>query len=150
MARLPKSRYLEELARIQEQVNALFEQALVASGFEIPGATDPPGSWTPTADLVETADGFLVYLELPGIRREEIDLELRDGRLEVSGRRHPQEEGRNFHRMERSYGPFRRSFELPATIDAGGIAAEFKDGLLTVQVPKVGAEERPGKRAGRG
>ena len=130
-----KKIYLEELARIQERVNSLFEQALLPTDFEDPEG-GLPGTWAPAVDVIETEDAYLLYAELPGVRREDIQLQVRDRRLELSGRRHNRGENRNFLRMERSYGPFRRTFELTAPVDRDGISADFQQGILRVHIPK--------------
>jgi HSP20 family protein len=140
--------YLEELARMQERINGLFEQAMLA--------TDPrerdgglPGTWTPTVDLVETADAYHVFAELPGVRREDIDFQVEERRLDLTGHRQPFTENPNFLRMERSYGPFRRSFELGAAVDAGAASAQFALGVLCLRLPKsAGDGKQAGKQAG--
>lgn len=133
-----KKIYLEELARIQERVNSLFEQALLPTDYEDPEG-GLPGTWAPAVDVIETEDAYLLYAELPGVRREDIQLQVKDRRLELSGRRHNLGENRNFLRMERSYGPFRRTFDLGAPVDTEGIAAEFQQGILRIDIPKRSA-----------
>ena len=151
-----KKIYLEELARIQERINSLFEQALLPTTTEY---DDPegglPGTWAPAVDLIETEDAYLLYAELPGVRREDIHLQVRERRLELSGRRHNLGENRNFLRMERSYGPFRRTFELPMPVDQDGITAVYQQGILRVLVPKrasatvrVPVQDDPAQREG--
>src|SRR5262245_5314113 len=130
-----KKIYLEELARIQDRINSLFEQALLTSDYE-EREGGLPGTWAPSVDVLETEDSYLIFAELPGIRRDDIQLQVRDRRLEFSGRRQCLGENRNFLRMERSYGPFRRSFDLGAPVDVDGITANFEQGVLRVQVPK--------------
>ena len=130
-----KKIYLEELARIQERINSLFEQALLPAEYEDPEG-GLPGTWSPAVDVVETEDGYLLFAELPGVLREDIQLQVRDRRLELSGRRQPLGESRNFLRMERSYGPFRRTFDLGAPVAEDGIAAAFEQGILRIQIPK--------------
>lgn len=127
-----KKIYLEELTRIQDRINGLFEQALLTSEFE--GGL--PGTWAPAVDVLETEDAYLLFAELPGVRRDDIQLQVRDRRLELSGRRQTLGENRNFLRMERSYGPFRRTFDLGEPVDVDGIAAAFEAGVLRVQIPK--------------
>jgi HSP20 family protein len=126
--------YLEELTRIQERLQELFDQSLLSAGYTAEG--DQPGTWHPSIDLVETEDAFVLFAELPGIRREDIDLAVSDRRLELSGRRHLPGEGHNFLRMERSYGPFRRVFDLGVAVDAEGCTAGFDHGILKVHLPK--------------
>ncbi|HEX9944104.1 MAG TPA: Hsp20/alpha crystallin family protein [Thermoanaerobaculia bacterium] len=130
-----KKIYLEELARIQDRINNLFEQALLTSDYE-DREGGLPGTWAPSIDVLETEDAYLIFAELPGIRRDDIQLQVRDRRLELSGRRHPLGENRNFLRMERSYGPFRRTFDLGAPVDTDAITAAFEAGVLRVRVPK--------------
>jgi HSP20 family protein len=127
--------HLDDLARIQERVNALFEEALLGSGL---GGREQrePGTWEPAVDLLETAEAYLLYAELPGVRRQDIELEVLDGALELTGNRRPLEEGRSFMRMERSYGPFRRRFELAQSVDPEAVRASFERGILKVEVPK--------------
>ena len=134
--------YLEELARIQERINGLFEQAMLASEYE-DREGGPPGTWAPAVDVVETADAFILFAELPGVRRDDIQLQVQEGRLELSGRRLPLTENPNFLRMERSYGPFRRVFDLGAPVDDGGVTAAFTQGVLRVEVPKRAAPAAP-------
>jgi hypothetical protein len=99
-----KRAHLDELQRIRQRVNALFEEALFGSGLPAREEREP-GTWTPAVDVVETDDAFVLVAELPGVRREDIDVEVDDRRLEISGRRLPVEEGQSFVRMERSYAP---------------------------------------------
>lgn len=134
-----KKIYLEELGRIQDRINSLFEQALLTSEYE-DHEGGVPGTWSPAVDVLETEETYLIFAELPGVRREDIQLQVRDRRLELSGRRQTLGENRNFLRMERSYGPFRRTFELGAPVDVDGITAAFEQGVLRVHVPKRKAE----------
>ncbi len=131
-----KKIYLEELTRIQDRINGLFEQALLTSEYE-DREGGLPGTWSPAVDVLETEDAYLIFAELPGVRRDEIQLQVRDRRLELSGRRQTLGENRNFLRMERSYGPFRRAFDLGAPVDVDAISAAFEAGVLRVLVPKL-------------
>ncbi|MFL6197220.1 MAG: Hsp20/alpha crystallin family protein [Thermoanaerobaculia bacterium] len=130
-----KKIYLEELSRIQERINSLFEQALLTSDYE-DREGGLPGTWAPTVDVLETEDAYLIFAELPGVRRDEIQLQVRDRRLELSGRRQVLGENRNFLRMERSYGPFRRTFDLGVPVEVDEISAGFEAGVLRVLIPK--------------
>jgi HSP20 family protein len=131
-----KKIYLEELGRIQDRINGLFEQALLTSDYE-DREGGLPGTWSPAVDVLETEDGYLVFAELPGVGRDDIQLTVRDRRLELSGRRQSLGENRNFLRMERSYGPFRRTFDLGLPVDVDNISAGFEKGVLRVHVPKL-------------
>lgn len=130
-----KKIYLEELSRIHDRLNSLFEQALLTSEYE-DREGGLPGMWAPSVDVLETEDAYLIFAELPGVRRDDIQLQVKDRRLELSGRRQALGENRNFLRMERSYGPFRRTFELGAPVEVDGITAAFEAGVLRVHVPK--------------
>jgi len=132
-----KKVYLEELARIQDRINSLFEQALLPADYEErDGGLGLPGTWAPAVDVLETEDSYLLFAELPGVAREDIDLKVQDRRLELSGRRQSLGESRNFLRMERSYGPFRRAFDLGVPVDTDSITASFERGILRVAIPK--------------
>ncbi|HWM94422.1 MAG TPA: Hsp20/alpha crystallin family protein [Thermoanaerobaculia bacterium] len=133
-----KKTYLEELARIQDRINSLFEQALLPSEYE-DREGGLPGLWAPAVDVIETEDSYLLFAELPGVRKEDIQLNVRDRRLELTGRRQPLGENRNFLRMERSYGPFRRAFDLGAPVETEAITADFEAGILRIHVPKRAA-----------
>ncbi len=127
--------FLEDLNRIRERVNRLFDQALLSSGY---GETAEaiPGTWSPPVDVVETPEAFQVSAELTGVRREQIDVMVRERRLELSGRRDPLEGDVTYHRMERSYGPFRWSSEFGEDVDAERISAGFERGVLKITLPK--------------
>ncbi len=131
----------EDLNRIRERVDRLFDQGLLSSGYG--GAGEAlPGTWTPAVGVLETPEAFQLSAELPGIKREKIDLAVRDRRLELSGRRDPFDGQGTYHRMERSYGPFRWSLELGEEVDADGLTASFERGVLTITLPK---RERSGR-----
>lgn len=132
--------HLEELERIQRRVNALFEEALLDTGL-VPDEerASSPGTWAPPVDVLETDDAFFLYAELPGLRREDIDLRIEDRRLILSGQRQPMEDGRSFVRMERGYGPFRRSFELPQAVESTRVEAKYERGVLSIKAAKRAA-----------
>ncbi|MGH9379738.1 MAG: Hsp20/alpha crystallin family protein [Thermoanaerobaculia bacterium] len=128
-------KYVTELERIQRQVDRLFERVL-GGGDYAESALSGDGSWQPAVDVVETPEAFLVYAELPGVRREDIQLEVRDRRLDLSGRRDPVAGEATFRRLERAYGPFRRSVLLGADVDADGVEAAYRQGVLEVTLPR--------------
>jgi HSP20 family protein len=99
-------------------------------------STGPQG-WAPAVDLCETADAFIVTAELPGISREQVRIEVHDGRLIIHGRRDARVPCEQYHQVERGHGEFARSFALPPTVDTERIAADLRDGVLTITVPKV-------------
>jgi HSP20 family protein len=94
--------------------------------------------WSPSVDISETADSFIVRAELPGMKKDDIELEVENNVLAIRGERkfEKTDEGENYHFMERSYGSFYRSFTLPKNVDSETIGAEYKDGMLIVTIPK--------------
>ena len=98
--------------------------------------------WTPRADLSETDDAYLIAIDLPGIRRDDLEITMEDGTLKISGERSMENESENgqYYRIERAYGRFFRSFTFGPNADADNIEAHFDDGVLTIRVAK--AEER--------
>ena len=121
-------------------MNRLFETSLVRGRLADP-ALASGAAWTPLADVYETAEGFVVQLEVPGIAEEDIEIHVDGDSMVVRGQRQPASRTRpdSFHRMERSYGAFSRSFQFPEDVDPDRVAARFKDGLLRVDVPKLHA-----------
>lgn len=97
-----------------------------------------PAGWVPAVDLHETADDYVVTAELPGLARDDIEIELHDGRLTVSGvRRERDVPCEQYHRVERGHGSFTRTFQLPIPVDADRVAADLRDGVLTITCPKA-------------
>ena len=102
-----------------------------------------PAGWSPPVDLHETPEGYVLTAELPGLNREDLEIQMRDGRLTLSGtRRERTGECEQYHRVERGYGAFRRSFSMPTTVDAARIEADYRDGVLIVKLPRR-EESRP-------
>jgi len=113
------------------------------------GTTDEDyslSSWTPAVDIAEHDDQYLVKVELPGVNKDEVKLTLENNILTIRGEKKQEKETKkeNYHRVERSYGSFQRSFTLPAAVKADKIDASYKDGILTVALPK--AEEAKPKQ----
>ena len=125
-----------DLIAIQERMNRLFKTALSASDFA--GESSGIGTWSPVSDVAETDESIVVSCELPGLSREEIEIKLADGVLSVSGERkvHREADGDQYHRIERSYGPFLRNFTLPTSVDSEKIVAQYQNGVLSVLLPK--------------
>jgi HSP20 family protein len=98
-------------------------------------STSPQG-WTPAVDLCETADAFILTAELPGLTREQVRIEVHDGRLSIHGRRDARVPCEQYHQVERGHGEFSRTFVLPPSVDPEGIAADLRNGVLTIIVPK--------------
>jgi HSP20 family protein len=95
--------------------------------------------WAPPVDIEETPDHYLVRAELPGMKQEDIKITVEDNRLVLRGekRREAEESGTNYHRVERVYGQFERSFTLTHAVRQDKIEAIYKDGVLEVQIPKA-------------
>lgn len=102
--------------------------------------------WAPAVDVSENGENFVVHAELPGIKQEDIDIELENNVLTLKGQRkfERKDEKENYHFVERSYGSFYRSFTLPRNVDPNGIQASFSDGVLTISIPKA-EEAKPRK-----
>lgn len=95
------------------------------------------GTWAPAVDVAEENDKILVRVEVPGMEQKDLRIHYEDGLLTVSGERNfERREDRNYHRIERSYGTFTRSFSLPRSIDGGAIAANYRNGILEIEIPK--------------
>jgi HSP20 family protein len=96
------------------------------------------GLWNPVVDLYEKDDNFVIKAELPGVNKNDIGIDLKDGILTLSGERSNDSEVNddNYYRRERTYGKFQRAFTLPAEVDSDKIKAEFEDGVLVIEVPK--------------
>ena len=102
-----------------------------------------PAGWAPPVDLHETNSHYVVTAELPGLERDDIHINMQDGRLTLSGvRRERGEACEQFHRVERGHGSFSRTFQLPLPVDAEHITADLKDGVLTVMCPKTDSPVR--------
>lgn len=99
---------------------------------------DRTSKFTPFANLAETETGYELTLDLPGVDPEDVSVELNEGRLVIAGERKSEVEDsdKTFHRVERRYGHFRRVLAIPAPVDEDGIVAEYRDGVLTVSLPK--------------
>jgi HSP20 family protein len=100
--------------------------------------------WSPSVDISETAEEYLIRAALPAVKKEDVSVTVDDGMLTLSGERQQQEEQKDekFHKVESFYGNFSRSFALPDAVDASAIRAESKDGVLTIHVPKTKAEAK--------
>jgi HSP20 family protein len=94
--------------------------------------------WTPSADISETDSAYLIKAEIPGVNKEDVKVTLESGMLCIRGERHQEKEenDKKFHRIERSYGHFVRTFRLPDDVDESAIKADFKDGMLNVTLSK--------------
>ncbi|MEE9226090.1 MAG: Hsp20/alpha crystallin family protein [Bacteroidota bacterium] len=98
-----------------------------------------PSVWMPAIDVAETDDEYVVKVELPGVNKDDVRITVQENILTVRGEKKRENERKesNFHRVERSYGSFQRSFTLPTTVKADKIDATYKEGLLTITLPKA-------------
>jgi HSP20 family protein len=96
------------------------------------------GVWAPPVDVAEEKDKIFVRVEVPGMNQNDLKVSFEDGLLTVSGERQfERKDDRNYHRIERTYGSFSRSFSLPRTVDPSAIAANYRDGILEIEIPKL-------------
>jgi HSP20 family protein len=112
----------------------------------------PAGEFLPRFEVKETPNSYVINAELPGVKEEDVDVSLNGRQLTITVKREEErrEDGEQYHAAERSYGTFARSFSLPDSVDAEGVRADLKSGVLTVQIPKR-PEAQPKKIAiGRG
>ena len=130
-----------EIASLQQGINRLFEDV-----FSQPGSYDPDnmGAWRPPVDIVDTTEAILIYVEIPGVDKDEVDIEVKDNVLAIRGERVVDSRIGNgsYYRSERVFGKFGRSFALPAMIRTDHIKANFKNGVLKISIPKP-EEEKP-------
>ena len=130
-----------DLLSLQERMNKLFEDNLARS----PGPPGEPAqsTWTPAVDILEKDDEIILKAELPGVLLEDVDLQVRDDILNLTGKRRFERIAKkeHYHRVERSYGIFSRSFTLPGSVDPTKIRAKLKDGILEVRIPKARSVE---------
>ncbi|MFN2576113.1 MAG: Hsp20/alpha crystallin family protein [Pyrinomonadaceae bacterium] len=124
-----------DLRTLQEEVNRLFTGS-------VPRAFDDEsiarGAWSPSVDIYENKEQIVLEAELPGMNREDFDLSVENNVITLRGQRQfeKKDESDNYHRVERSYGSFTRSFTLPNTVSAQGATAEYRNGVLRVTLPK--------------
>jgi HSP20 family protein len=125
---------LQDLMVLQDRMNRLFEDATQRRSQS--GADDQfeRADWTPAADIYESERGFVIALDLPGIQRDALEIDIDDNRLMIKGVRLVDET--QTRRSERPRGKFLRAFAVPASVDQAKIGAEYKDGVLQIRLPK--------------
>jgi HSP20 family protein len=124
---------LDQLSSLRDEINRLFE--VPANG----NASGVFNTWAPALDLYENKDTLLLKSELPGMKREDIDISVHENTITISGERHNEKkyEGSETSRSERFFGRFQRTLTLPKKVDSAGIKAIYRDGILTVTLPKA-------------
>jgi len=137
---------MREMETLQNRINRLFDGNFFPT-FSLDDDMSL-GNWRPVVDIYENEDTVVVKAELPGVDKKDIKVDLKDGVLTLSGERSHEKEVKeeNYYRKERAFGRFHRSFAVPAEIDPDKIKAEFKDGVLKVEIPKP-EEQKPKKIA---
>ncbi len=130
-----------ELEDVSNRLNRVFGRPL--SRME-PNEMFTVADWTPSADISETETAYLIKAEIPGVNKEDVKVTIQDGMLTIQGERkmEKEEKDKKFHRIERSYGSFMRSFRVPDDADESAVKAEFKDGVLNVTLNKT-AKPKP-------
>ena len=136
----------QDLRSAQDEMAQMSPMLAHALGLHTQQGSATATAWAPALDISERKDAYLVTVELPGLKPEDLDITMEDGLLTIQGERQFTQESseQQFHRVERRYGAFRRSITLPAHVTAEGIQASFEDGVLQILVPK--AEEAKPKR----
>jgi len=118
---------------LQDRMNRLFEDATQRRANTDGGDEFERADWTPAADIYETESGYAIAIDLPGISRDAVEIDVDDNRLIVKGTRNVEQ---SKHRNERPRGKFVRTFSIPGSVDQGGIGADYKDGVLQIRLPK--------------
>jgi HSP20 family protein len=141
MTRFDPFKEFQNLQRSMEMMNRLFNAVEK-------GAEGPAVDFVPAVNTREADDAYYIEVDLPGVKKEEISIDVNDNVLTISGERKVEEERKDeeFYRVESFYGKFERSFTLPEDVDADKIEAEAKDGVLTVKIPKAQVVEKAPKK----
>lgn len=125
-----------ELEDVSNSLNRFFGRS--ASRTESNREMLAVADWMPSVDISETDAAYLIKAEIPDVKKEDVKVTIQDGMLTIQGERKldKEEKGKKFHRIERSYGSFVRSFQVPDDADEAAVKAEFKDGMINVTLPK--------------
>jgi HSP20 family protein len=126
---------------MHDDLNRLFSGFFSGDALETSFAR---GAWEPVVDICETAESYLVTAELPGLTKDDVNISYEDGILTIRGekKQEKEEKRKNYHRVERSFGAFERSFRVPSRVLIDKVEAKFKDGVLHLMLPKA-EEARP-------
>ena len=133
---------MRDLLDVEREFNRMFKSIDDRFGFpkkEDSGAEYENAVWMPMTDIYEDKNDYKIKADLPGIKKEDVKISFSDGKLSISGEREQEQESKDTkcHRVERTYGKYYRSFTLPKEIKEDKIKADFKDGQLTVTIPKT-------------
>jgi HSP20 family protein len=132
------------LPTLQDRINRIFEEAFPRSSAK--EGEFALADWRPAVDTYEENNNIVIKAELPGVKKENVTIDIKDNMLTLKGERSEETEVKeeNYYRKERSYGKFHRAFTLPDAVDPNKIEASFKDGVLKISIPK--AEEAKSKK----
>jgi HSP20 family protein len=141
MMNLVKWNPWKEMSVLQNRMNRLFNEPFLRRDQEDDELS--MGAWYPAVDMFDNDDKIVIKAELPGMKKNDFSLDVKDRVLTLSGERNYDNEVKeeNYYRRERTYGRFKRAFHLPADVDADNIKADFKDGVLKVEIPKPEAQK---------
>ena len=133
---ITRCRPFRDMITIQDDMNRFFEDF-----FGRPSAKSEwlEGAWNPSVDISETKDNLIIKAEMPGMNKEDVKISIHDNILTLKGEKKQEKEEKeeNYHRVERSYGSFCRSFALPASVKADQVKASYKDGVLNISLAKI-------------
>jgi HSP20 family protein len=129
-------RPFRDMVSIQDEMNKLFDD-FFGRPLVRPGWTE--GVWSPSVDVSEDKDNVIIKAEMPGVSKDDVKISVQDNVLTLKGekKQEKEEKDKNYHRIERSYGSFCRSFQLPTTVKTDKIKASYKGGVLSVTLPKT-------------
>ncbi len=138
MRHLATHRPVGNLFNLHNEMGKIFGDLFASQEGE---TNDEHTSWMPTVDISETENGFEIRAELPGVVEDDVHVSVTDNLLTIKGEKRQEEEtdNKNYHRVERRYGNFQRSFTLPRDVETTDIKAGYKDGVLTLTIPKAEA-----------
>ncbi len=124
-----------EILGMQKEINRMFENFFRGDRDDLDLMAT---SWRPAVDIVENDDDYVAKVEIPGVKKEDVKITMENNILTIRGEKaqEKKEKDSNYHRVERYYGSFRRSFELPGSVKSDKIDVEYKDGILTIRMPK--------------
>jgi HSP20 family protein len=128
-------RPFRDLMSVQDEMNRLFDDFF---GRPVMRRDWIEAAWCPCVDVSETKDSVIINTEIPGMSKDDVKVSIQDNVLTLSGEKKQEKEEKdaNYHRMERSYGSFSRSFTLPTSVKADKVKAAYKDGILRITLPK--------------
>lgn len=129
-------RPFRDVVSIQDEMNRLFDDFF---GRPVARTDWTEGVWNPSVDVSEDKDNVILRAEMPGMTKEDVRISIQDGVLTLRGekKQEKEEKDKNYHRIERSYGSFCRSFQLPTSVKSDKVKATYKDGVLSITLPKT-------------